>query len=150
MTPESDMGPGPGLIATLTAATEAECWNLLASAAVGRIGFLVGDRPEVLPVNYILDGEAVLFRTAEGTVLNEVASGVVAFEVDHVEEATYEGWSVLVQGRAYDISDGVDANSQRMRRLSLVTWAPGARHRWFRIKPDKVTGRHLRVMPDAL
>jgi nitroimidazol reductase NimA-like FMN-containing flavoprotein (pyridoxamine 5'-phosphate oxidase superfamily) len=150
MSAQNDTGPGPGLIATLTAVPEVECWQLLASRELGRVGVLVDDRPEVLPVNYILDGETVLFRTAEGTVLNEAASRVVAFEVDHVDEATHEGWSVLMQGQAQDIGSAIDANSERMRRLSLVTWAPGARHRWFRIKPDKLTGRRLRVMPDAL
>lgn len=46
--------------------------------------------------------------------------------------------------------DALDANSARIRRLTLVTWAPGVRHSWFRIKPDKVTGRRLRMVPDAL
>ena len=150
MTADNDMGPGPGLIATLTAVPEVECWQLLATAEFGRLGLLVGDRPEVLPVNYILDGETVLFRTAEGTVLTKAAFKVVALEADRVDEPTHEGWSVLVQGVAEDISNAIDANSERMRRLSLVTWAPGVRHRWFRIKPDKMTGRRLRVMADSL
>jgi nitroimidazol reductase NimA-like FMN-containing flavoprotein (pyridoxamine 5'-phosphate oxidase superfamily) len=147
---EQDMGPSPGLIATLSRVPEVECWQLLAGAEVGRVGLLVENRPEVLPVNYILDGEHVLFRTAEGGVLTQAASQVVAFEVDHIVDGTHEGWSVLVQGVAEDISHGIDANSERMRRLSLVTWAPGTRHRWLRISPDKVTGRRLRVVPDAL
>ena len=150
MTADNDMGPGPGLIATLTAVPEVECWQLLSTAGFGRLGLLVEDRPEVLPVNYILDGETVLFRTAEGTVLTKAAFKVVALEADRVDVATHEGWSVLVQGVAEDISNAIDANSERMRRLSLVAWAPGARHRWFRIKPDKVTGRRLRVMADSL
>jgi nitroimidazol reductase NimA-like FMN-containing flavoprotein (pyridoxamine 5'-phosphate oxidase superfamily) len=150
VTPQNDDGPGPGVVATLTPVPEAQCWQLLAGAQVGRLGLLVDGRPEVLPVNYILDGESVLFRTAEGTVLTHAARKVVAFQVDRVDDATHQGWSVLVQGRADDISDAIDANSERMRRLALVTWAPGARHRWFRIKPDRVTGRRLRVTPDAL
>ena len=150
MTADNDIGPGPGLIATLTAVPEVECWQLLSTAEFGRLGLLVEDRPEVLPVNYILDGETVLFRTAEGTVLTKAAFKVVALEADRVDVATHEGWSVLVQGVAEDISNAIDANSERMRRLSLVAWAPAARHRWFRIKPDKVTGRRLRVMADSL
>jgi nitroimidazol reductase NimA-like FMN-containing flavoprotein (pyridoxamine 5'-phosphate oxidase superfamily) len=150
VTSQNDDGPGPGFLATLSPVPETQCWQLLASAQVGRLGLLVDGRPEVLPVNYILDGESVLFRTAEGTVLTHAARKVVAFQVDRVDEAVHEGWSVLVQGRADDISDAIDANSERMRRLSLVTWAPGTRHRWFRIQPDKVTGRRLRLTPDAL
>ncbi len=140
---------GPALIATMAAVGEGECWQLLASAELGRVGLLVGNRPEVLPVNFTLDGESVLFRTAEGTVLTEASSRVVAFEVDRVDESTHDGWSVLVQGVAEAI-DAMDANSARIRRLALVTWAPGVRHQWFRIKPDKVTGRRLRMVPDAL
>ena len=150
MSPDENPLAQAGLIATLTAIHETECWQLLASAEVGRVGLLVDGRPEILPVNFILDGEHVLFRTAQGSVLTRAASKVVAFEVDRVDPAEHHGWSVLVQGVARDISDSIDANSQRMRRLSLVTWAPGERHRWFRINPDKVTGRRLRLTPDAL
>ena len=147
MSQEDDLGPA--LIATMGAVGEVECWQLLASAELGRVGLVVGNRPEVLPVNFTLDGESVLFRTAEGTVLNEASSRVVAFEVDRVDESTHEGWSVLVQGVAEAIN-AMDANSARIRRLALVIWAPGVRHRWFRITPDKVTGRRLRMVPEAL
>ena len=85
MTADNDMGPGPGLTATLTAVPEVECWQLLATAEFGRLGLLVADRPEVLPINYILDGETVLFRTTEGTVLAQAAFKVVALEVDRVD-----------------------------------------------------------------
>jgi nitroimidazol reductase NimA-like FMN-containing flavoprotein (pyridoxamine 5'-phosphate oxidase superfamily) len=146
-TPEDER---QGRVAVMDTLPAAECWNLLSTAPLGRLGLLVGGRPQVLPVNYALDGRAVLFRTAEGTVLNEAGLRVVAFEVDHVDAATHEGWSVLVQGLARDITDAVDANSARMRRLSLITWAPGARHRWYRIEPEHVSGRRLRVVPDAL
>jgi hypothetical protein len=57
---------------------------------------------------------------------------------------------VLVQGFATDIGDAIDPTSQRIRQLALVTWAPGVRQRWFRVDPHRVTGRRLRVVPDAL
>jgi len=142
--------PNAGLIATMETLAEAQCWGLLATVEVGRLGLVVDDRPVVLPVNFALDGETVLFRTAESTVLAEASLSLVAFEADVVEGATHEAWSVLVQGFARDIGDAIDPTSQRQRRLSLITWAPGTRHRWFRIDPDKVTGRRLRVLPDAL
>ena len=142
--------PGLNLVASLEPLTKADCWGLLATAQIGRLGLLVDRRPEVLPINYALDGESVLFRTAEGTVLNQASLSVVAFEVDRVDETKHAGWSVLVQGVARDISDAIDPTSERLRRLSLITWAPGIRPRWYRIHPDKVTGRRLRVTPDAL
>ena len=142
--------PGSNLIATLEPIARSDCWGLMATARVGRLGLLVDGRPEVLPVNFALDGESVLFRTGEGTVLNKASLNVVAFEVDHTDDATHTGWSVLVQGVALDIGDAIDPTSERLRRLSLITWAPGTRHRWFQIKPSNVTGRLLRVTPDAL
>jgi nitroimidazol reductase NimA-like FMN-containing flavoprotein (pyridoxamine 5'-phosphate oxidase superfamily) len=127
-----------------------ECLNLLAEAQVGRVGLVVDGEPVVLPVNYALDGDAVLFRTTETSVLNEASMAKVAFEVDSVDEESHAGWSVLVRGRADDISDAIDATSERLRRLQLVTWAPGGRHNWFVIRPHAITGRRLRVMPAEL
>jgi len=128
-----------------------ECVALLATTAVGRLGLLVDGRPEILPVNYAVDGDVVVFRTGIGTVLNQAALSVVAFEADRIDESGQSGWSVLVQGVAQDIGDAVDRNSERYRSLTLVTWAPGTRERWFSIRPDKITGRRIRAAaaPDA-
>jgi nitroimidazol reductase NimA-like FMN-containing flavoprotein (pyridoxamine 5'-phosphate oxidase superfamily) len=75
-------------VASLETLGRAECLNLLATAQVGRVALLIEGRPEILPVNYALDGDAVLFRTAEGSVLTKAALTEVAFEVDHVDGST--------------------------------------------------------------
>ena len=142
--------PGPeeqeaDVAVSLEVLTREECFELLGTTAVGRLGLLVGGKPEILPVNYIVEGPAVVFRTSADSVLNQAALQVVAFEVDRIDEAAHTGWSVLVQGVAQDVSSAVDVTSERMRRLALITWAPGARHRWFRIRVDTVTGRRLTV-----
>ena len=121
----------------------AECLRLLSTVSVGRLGLLVDGRPEVLPVNYAVDDETVVFQTAEGTVLNQAALQVVAFEADQIDEATHTGWSVLVQGVAQDVSEALDTRSERLRALAQVTWAPGQRHRWFRLDAHRLTGRRL-------
>jgi nitroimidazol reductase NimA-like FMN-containing flavoprotein (pyridoxamine 5'-phosphate oxidase superfamily) len=146
----TSLDPSPNVIATLEDLGRAECLDLLATATVGRVGLLVDGRPEILPVNYALDGDSVLFRTAEGAVLNQASLTIVAFEVDELDPAMQSGWSVLMQGAARDIGDAIDATSERLRRLSLITWAPGRRDRWFQIRPDRITGRRLRVLPDSL
>ena len=138
------------LVAELEEIGRGECISLLATASVGRVGLLVDGRPEVLPVNYALDGDSVLFRTAEGTALTYATMAVVAFEVDRIDETDRSGWSVLVQGVAHAIGDAIDPTSERLRRLALVTWAPGSRPRWVRIVPDKITGRRICVLPAEL
>jgi nitroimidazol reductase NimA-like FMN-containing flavoprotein (pyridoxamine 5'-phosphate oxidase superfamily) len=124
--------------------------NLLAGAAVGRVAVVVDGHPEIFPVNYALDGDAVVFRTAEGTVLNHASLTQVAFEVDDIDESTHTGWSVMVKGQADDIGDALDATSERLRRLPLTTWLPGQRDRWFVIRPRQITGRRLRVVSPEL
>ena len=121
----------------------AECLRLLATVTVGRLGLVVDGRPEVLPVNYAVDDQTVVFRTAEGTVLTQAAMQVVAFEADQIDDATHTGWSVMAQGVAQDVSDAIDTTSERLRALELVSWAPGRRHRWFRLDADRLTGRRL-------
>lgn len=140
----------PGMVAYVEPVNHPECLSMLARCSVGRIGIVVDGQPVVLPVNYALDGDCVLFRTSESSVLNQAAGENVAFEVDRIDDANRSGWSVMVQGRAIDISDTIDATSRRLRRLQVISWAPGSRHNWFIIRPSAITGRRIRVIPAAL
>jgi uncharacterized protein len=143
----SSPSAGDDAVASLETLGRAECLELLATAQVGRVALVVDGHPEIFPVNYALDGDSVLFRTAEGSVLTHAGLTQVAFEVDHVDTSNRSGWSVLVQGQADDIGGAIDATSERLRRLALITWAPGRRDRWFVIRPRAITGRRLRVLP---
>jgi len=140
----------PGMVAYVETLSRTECLNLLALAPIGRVGVVVDGEPVILPVNFALDGDSVLFRTTDTSVLNQASMNKVAFEVDHVDSETRGGWSVLIRGRADDIADAIDATSVRLRRLELFTWAPGARHHWYVIRPHAITGRRVRVIPAEL
>ena len=49
---------------------EDECWRLVEKAEVGRLGAVaVAGEPEIFPVNHVLDGRILWFKTAEGTKL---------------------------------------------------------------------------------
>lgn len=79
-----------------------ECWQLLGGEQVGRIGVVVGGRPEIFPVNYSLDASgSVIIRTALGTKLEAAVNHHVVFEVDHVDPDLLSGWSVVVHGVAH-------------------------------------------------
>ena len=96
----------------------------------------------MLPVNYAVAAKAIVFRTAPDTLLAARANGPVSFEADHFDEASHEGWSVLVQGHAHQVAD-----EHRVRGLEhgtcLEPWAPGARDVWVRITPVHISGRHV-------
>ena len=82
---------------------ESACWALLRTAAVGRLAIVVNHRPEIFPLNFVVDHATVVFRTAEGTKLDWGAGKDVAFEVDGYEPDTGEAWSVVVKGLAREV-----------------------------------------------
>lgn len=124
---------------------ETECRRLLELHHFGRLAYLDEGDPVIVPVNYrVVDGDVVI-RTAPGTKLTQSPMTAVAFEIDGADPLAQWGWSVVVRGRAYDVTDTVDERSERIRRVELRPWAPGERHHWLRIDPTKVTGRRFRV-----
>ena len=75
------------------------CWRLVEQQPVGRVAFIRGGRPVILPVNHATDDETVVFRTARHSPLDELAARQpVAFEVDVAAADRQTGWSVLVAG----------------------------------------------------
>ena len=121
-----------------------ECLQLLADEVVGRIGFVVAGRAEVLPVNYVLDGDAVVFRTAAGSKLDGATRSPVVFEVDRIDRATRSGWSVIVHGLAQEVTsfDRVELR-ERVAELPVDPWAPGEKRHLVRIAPGSITGRRV-------
>jgi uncharacterized protein len=120
------------------------CWALLRSHEVGRLALSIHDRPEIFPVNYVVDHGTVVFRTAEGTKLAGSVERGVAFEADGYEPGTGEAWSVVVKGRAEEISRGQELLDTA--DLPLFPWHAAAKQRFVRIVPDEVTGRRFRVV----
>ena len=83
-----------------------DCLGLLQDEPVGRVALTSRALPVVLPVNFaMLDGD-IVWRSAQGTKLNDASAGfVVAFEVDHYEPDHKRGWSVMIQGLAHVITE---------------------------------------------
>jgi uncharacterized protein len=66
---------------------------------VGRIGYTTDDGPRVLPVNYVMEGDSVVFRTVpDGEVCRHALETTCAFEIDEIDEFYQSGWSVLAVG----------------------------------------------------
>jgi len=124
--------------------TRDECVSLLATEEVGRIGVVVAQHPHVIPVNYVLDGEAIVFRTDVGTKLDGMTRSPIAFEVDHFDRRERRGWSVVVHGWAHEVTtlDAPDLLG-RVAGLPLDTWAPGERPYLVRLAPLSITGRRV-------
>lgn len=119
---------------------EAECWDLLSAAEIGRIAWCERGGPVVLPVNIaVRDGEVWLRTKPQSSLASHVHDHQVAVEVDDVDPFNQAGWSVLVRGRgemvAYDLRPpGWE---------EPTPWAEGSRPLLVRVVPTSVTGRRL-------
>jgi nitroimidazol reductase NimA-like FMN-containing flavoprotein (pyridoxamine 5'-phosphate oxidase superfamily) len=119
-----------------------DCDRLLATETVGRIAYTDGALPQVFPVNYAMDGNAIVLRTAASSRLAHCChDSVVAFEVDDLDREAQRGWSVLVVGTARPITD--EGELVRARQLPFAPWAGGEREHFLRITPGIVSGRLL-------
>lgn len=124
--------------------TPEQCEELLATATLGRLGVIVDGRPEIFPVNHVFDpvSRCVAFPTNARTKLHAALSWPwIAYEVDGVEPDDAGGWSVLVVGRAEEMTDPADI--ARAEGLRHVLWRSGHPMHWIRIVPSKITGRRI-------
>ncbi|MGX1128566.1 nitroimidazol reductase NimA-like FMN-containing flavoprotein (pyridoxamine 5'-phosphate oxidase superfamily) [Streptomyces glaucescens] len=144
----ADLPPGQGhalLHPRLQDLDPEECRTLLSTHGVGRIAVSTSDgRPAVVPVNYEVVGDAIVFRTAPDSVPAAAVGNEVAFEVDQLDEALSRGWSVLAVGTASVVTEP-DAVRALARRAHTTPWAGGRREMWVSIRPATLTGR--RIMP---
>jgi uncharacterized protein len=140
MTSPSEEGPPTGSFGELS---EAECKQLLAQHTVGRVGFMVGDGPQILPVTYQYRTGSVIFRTSPyGPLAGLVRRTSVAFEIDGIDEQNKSGWSVLVLGFAEAMAH--DYLLASAWETGPVPWADGVRNLFIEIKPRKISGRAVR------
>ncbi len=126
-----------------------ECLALMAGQLIGRIAVAdPGRAPIVVPVNFLLDGDTVVFRTDAGSMfcLAVLDGQPVSFEVDGVDAGSHGGWSVLLRGTASEIPEHEEGRPER-ERISLRPWAPGAKSHWVRIVPDVISGRRICPAP---
>src|SRR5688500_9953235 len=84
----------------------AECWELLDDTSVGRLAVDIAGQPDIFPINYIVDGTSLVFRTGAGTKLAGAVLGHhVAFEIDGIHLSDRTVWSVVVKGFAREITN---------------------------------------------
>jgi nitroimidazol reductase NimA-like FMN-containing flavoprotein (pyridoxamine 5'-phosphate oxidase superfamily) len=120
-----------------------ECFRLLGSVPIGRVGLSISALPVVLPVRFALLDDDVVFRTATGTRLFEAATEtVLAFEADQHDPDGVGGWSVLVQGRSEELTDA--AALSRAHALGVLPWTrDDTADRFVRITSTVVSGRRF-------
>jgi uncharacterized protein len=88
---------------------EAECLDLLATAAIGRVAFTEAALPAIQPVPYRLSGAEILIPSRVGCAVTAASRrAVLAFSVDDVHVPDCSGWTVTVVGPSRVISAPAD------------------------------------------
>lgn len=119
-----------------------ECYELLTTTTVGRVGFLLDDRVQIFPVNYVVAGDDLLLRTSSDGILRDLAGedARVAFEIDYHDDLGGTGWSVLMHGALALVPD--DEAPAVVGRVS--PWAGNDRALPLRLRIETIFGRRVR------
>jgi nitroimidazol reductase NimA-like FMN-containing flavoprotein (pyridoxamine 5'-phosphate oxidase superfamily) len=146
--------PGPGHDSAISKPVlerldEAECLRLISPGGLGRLAYSGRFGLAVIPVNYKLHEGSIVFRTAQDSPTDEdLRTGIkgaeyrVAFEIDDVDRAAREGWSVLIQGSAHHVDSETEGAS--VLEAGVEPWPGEVRELFLRIIPTRITGRRIR------
>ena len=128
----------------LEVVTLAECVRYLETKEVARLAFNVDGHIHLYPVNYVWDGEAIVFRTEPDSPFARTPDTEVVLEIDHIETRKRSGWSVVARGYPKRVDpEKTPELQQRLQRLALYPWAGGDKGVWLRVIPAPLTGRRV-------
>ena len=118
-----------------------KAWDLLAGERLGRLAVLsTNGGIDIYPINYVVDGETLVFRTAEGTKLSSVqANAEVTFEIDAWNEE--DGISVVAKGHANAVTD--EEEIAQIETLGLKPWVPTFKTFFVRIYIKEIQARRF-------
>ena len=120
------------------ALSERECWELLATVSVGRLGLSVRALPVILPVQYYLDGRRLAVCLGHLDLPERsLDETIIAFTADSIDPVTRSGWSVQVQGRSV-IPRG-------LRVETACGWPAAAQV--VEIEPGRISGHWMHLCP---
>ena len=132
----AELGSGPIVL------DRAECMQLLATQSVGRVAYATDAGARILPVNYVVGADCVIFRTVpDGEIFRYALNSTCAFEIDETNEFFESGWSVVAVGRL-ELATEDDFAQLRYGRLP-EPWAAGSRWMFVRLPCEHVSGRRV-------
>lgn len=127
----------------ITVLTTDQCWERLRGEEFGRLAYHLTDEVHIVPLNYAVDEERIVFRTAEGSkLLGVVMDTDVAFEIDRLDDPGEAAWSVVARGRATVLSGDAARQADNLR---LRPWVDTDKFNVVAIEVDELTGREFRL-----
>jgi uncharacterized protein len=121
-----------------------ECLALLGTGRIGRLVYSDDLGPVAVPVNYAMAGHRIVIRVGGGAKRRAMEQPLLAFEVDHIDDAEQAGWSVIARGAGQEVpADQVPSLLHILGRDFPAPWASGVHNVWLVITPQILTGRRL-------
>jgi nitroimidazol reductase NimA-like FMN-containing flavoprotein (pyridoxamine 5'-phosphate oxidase superfamily) len=126
--------------------TVEECWELLGQEQFGRLAYRLVDEVHLVPLNYAVDGRALLIRTGSGNKLLAAAlHSEVALEIDWKDDQ--HAWSVVARGRLRQLEED---EQHRVDGITWQPWVPTLKYDVVELVPEVVTGRRFLIRrPEA-
>lgn len=120
-----------------------ECRLLIQEGGVGRVAFRSSKGLEIVPVNFQVHGDSIVFRTTPYTELGLHGPGANAvFEVDALDAEQQLGWSVVARGQLHVVADAAENAAIRLGK-DPQPWASGVRRLYLQLSWRELTGRRL-------
>lgn len=113
-----------------------ECWDLLRADEFGRLAFRMSDEVHLVPINYAIDGDTILFLTGEGNkLLGVTMHPEVVFEIDAYDDE--RAHSVIVRGLARRLEEDEE---HRAENVPLRPWVSTPKYNVVEIRPTQISG----------
>ncbi|MDR0782846.1 MAG: pyridoxamine 5'-phosphate oxidase family protein [Propionibacteriaceae bacterium] len=131
----------------VTFLSDEKAWDLLAGERLGRLAVQSENGIDIFPINYVVDGESIVFRTADGTKLASVKNhSHVTFEIDSWTEE--DGISVVARGHASPVTS--EAEIAQIEALRLKPWVPTYKTFFVRITINQLQARRFTFGRDPI
>lgn len=119
------------------------CRRLLNASELGRLAITVGGSPEIFPVNYRLDGDAIIIRSGAGTKLRAIGHTQACFEIDGTDRMNRTGWSVIAKGWIEELTPSDGPAWTRALAANVDPWADGDRLHVLCLHIRNLSGRRV-------
>ena len=129
-----------GCMPVLTTLSAVECERLLRRGTFGRAVVMSPLGPEIVPVNYAVQGDEIVVRVSASSTLARHGTGDVVFEVDQVDHDRWHGWSVVARGTGV-VVEAVPGDHEVGTRVR--PWVDGERPYELRLTWSELTGRRV-------
>ncbi len=124
--------------------TEHECWSLLEGHVVARLAVDIGGRPDIFPINYVVDDRSIVFRSGAGTKLAGAVLSTTRGDRDR-RARTWTARSGVSWSRASRTRSRTWTERFEVEDLPLYPWIASDKPNFVRIEPELTTGRRFHV-----